>query len=180
MNYIELIIIGIGLGMDACSMAVCKGLSMTKMSWNKAVIISLYFGIFQFIMPVIGFILANSFGSSIQRFDHIIAFILLCILGFNMIKEASNSIDSSIDDDVSFKKMIIPSIATSIDALTVGVTFSLFNVNILFAGIIILVITFVLSLIGVKIGHLFGEKYRSKAQIIGGLTLIIMGFNMLI
>ncbi len=180
MTFIQLVLIGIGLGMDACSMAVCKGLCMNKMNWFKAFIIACYFASFQLVMPIIGYFLGNSFGDDIRRYDHLISFILLIILGFNMIKESFNKIDHSIDDDVSFKRMIIPSIATSIDALTVGVTFSLFNVNLLLAVVIIFVVTFILSILGTKIGQLFGERYRGKAQFVGGLVLILMGINILL
>ncbi len=180
MTIIELLLVGIGLGMDACSIAVCKGLCMKVMNWNKAFIIALYFATFQLIMPLIGYYLGNNIGDHIKKYGHIIAFILLVLLGINMLKEALSKDDYHLDDDVSFKKMLMPSIATSIDALTVGTTFSLLDVNILNAVIIIFIVTFILSFLGTKVGQLFKERYRSKASIVGGVILIIMGIKMLI
>lgn len=178
MNILELLFISIGLGMDACSVAICKGLSMNKMALKKAIIISIWFSTFQLIMPIIGYYFGSYLGN-IKIYSHMIAFILLIILGINMIKESFNE-ENELNDDVSFKQMIIPSIATSIDALTVGVTFSLLDVNIFVSSIIIFIITFILSMIGVKIGNIFGDKYKSKAQILGGLILIIIGLKIII
>lgn len=179
MTIIELIFISIGLGMDACSVAICKGLCMQKMSWYKAFVIALYFATFQFIMPLIGYYFGGCLGEEIKVYNHIIACVLLLLLGFNMIKEAFTSDDSNIDDSISFKRMIIPSIATSIDALTIGMTFSLLDINIFSSGIIIFVITFILSIIGTRIGQLFGEKYKRRAQILGGIILLVLGIHML-
>lgn len=178
MTIIELIFIGVGLGMDACSVAICKGLCMQKMSWYKAFAIALYFATFQLLMPLIGYYFGGCLGDEIKVYNHIIACVLLLLLGVNMIKEAYTSDDSNIDDSISFRHMIIPSIATSIDALTVGMTFSLLDINIFFSGIIIFIITFILSIIGTRIGQLFGEKYKRKAQILGGVILLILGIHM--
>lgn len=179
MTIIELVFIGIGLGMDACSVAICKGLSMKKMSIKKALIIGGYFAIFQLIMPIIGFNFGNLLGKNIRIYSDIIAFFLLIILGINMIKESYEK-EEDYNDDVSFKEMIIPAIATSIDALTVGITFSLLNINIITSGVLIFVITFILSFLGTLLGQLFGEKYKKKAQIMGGLILILIGVKIFI
>lgn len=178
MNIFELLIISIGLGMDACSVSISKGLCMNTYSLKKGIIISLWFATFQLIMPLIGYYFGNIFGSNIKMYSHLIAAILLIILGINMIKESNEEI--SITDDISFSSMIIPSIATSIDALSVGITFSLLDINIFSSSIIIFIITFILSLIGSKVGNIFGNKYKNKSQVIGGLILIIMGIKMFI
>jgi len=179
MNILELIIISISLGMDACSVAISKGLSMKSFSFYKAIIISSYFAIFQLIMPIIGYLFGSYLGSNIKVYSHIIAFILLVILGISMIRESKNEY-KDIDDDVSFKCMIIPSIATSIDALTIGITFSLLDVNIWLSSILIFIITFILSFIGVKIGNIFGIKYKGISQLLGGIILVILGIKMII
>ncbi len=179
MNILELIIISISLGMDACSVAISKGLCMKYFSLYKAIIISSWFAIFQLIMPIIGYLFGSYLGNNIKVYSHFIACILLVILGISMIRE-SKSEYKDIDDDVSFKAMILPSIATSIDALTIGVTFSLLDVNIYLSSIIIFIITFILSIIGVKIGNIFGIKYKNKSQILGGVILIILGIKMII
>lgn len=178
MNIIELIILSIGLGMDACSVAICKGLSMQKVSIYKSIIIAIWFATFQLIMPIIGFYFGNIFGNNIKLYSHLIAFILLVLLGINMIKESNNS--ESLDDSVSFKSMLLPSIATSIDALTIGITFSLLNINILKSSIVIFIITFILSFVGVIVGYIFESKFKDKSQIIGGAILIILGIKMII
>ena len=181
MGIVEIILIAVGLAMDAFAVSVCKGLSMKKMDWKKAIIIGLYFGIFQGGMPLIGYMLGIGFEESIKFIDHWIAFILLSFIGINMIKEAlSKDEDNEVDDKVDFKTMIILAIATSIDALAVGITFAFLDVNIWFAAICIAVITFAISCIGVKLGNVFGNKYESKAEIIGGITLILIGLKILL
>ena len=180
MGIIELILLSIGLGMDAFAVSICKGISMKKMDWKKACIIGLYFGGFQAIMPVIGYFLGSTFESFITNFDHWVAFILLAIIGGNMIKETFNTECDTISDDVNFKTMIILAIATSIDALAMGVTFAFLNVNIIPAISFIGVVTFTCSAIGVKIGNVFGLKYKSKAEIAGGVILILLGCKILI
>ena len=174
MGIIETSLIALGLAMDAFSVAICKGLSMKKIEIKKAIMIGLYFGIFQGVMPVIGFLLGNTFAETIERCDHWIAFILLAIIGINMIREAFDE-DEEVNDKVDFKSMIWLAIATSIDALTVGITFSFLNVNIYFAAILIAIITFVLSILGVVIGNKFGCKYKAKAEIAGGVILVLIG-----
>lgn len=180
MGIIETSLIAVGLAMDAFSVAICKGLSMKKFDLKKAIIIGLYFGIFQGVMPIIGFLLGNTFVETIEKYDHWIAFALLAIIGVNMIREAFDKDDCETNDKVDFKSMIWLAIATSIDALTVGITFSMFKVNIYFAALLIGIITYSLSIIGVIIGNKFGCKYKSKAEVTGGLVLIVMGIKILI
>lgn len=180
MGIIEILLIGIGLAMDAFAVAVCKGLSMEKFTWKKGVIIGLYFGIFQGGMPVIGYLLGTSFESIITEIDHWIAFILLGFIGINMLKEALSKDKESSNDLVDFKTMLPLAIATSIDALAVGITFAFLNVNILIASLVIGFTTFIMSFIGSKIGNKFGSKYEKKAQFIGGIILIFMGLKILI
>jgi len=179
MNIIEIIFIGVGLASDACSVSICKGLCMNKLSIYKMIVISLWFSIFQFIMPLIGYYFGNYIGSNIKVYSHIICFILLVLLGINMIRE-SNSIENDITDSISIKEMFILSIVTSIDALSVGITFSLLSLNIFISCLIIFIVTFILSCIGIKVGYKFGSKYKSKAQIIGGLILVIIGIKFII
>ena len=180
MGIIELIILSIGLGMDAFAVSICKGISMKKMDWKKACIIGLYFGGFQAIMPVIGYFLGSTFESFITNFDHWVAFILLAIIGGNMIKESFSKESENISSDVGFKTMIILAIATSIDALAVGITFAFFKVNLILAITLIGIITFVLSVIGTKVGNRFGDKYENKAEFVGGVILILLGIKILL
>ena len=180
MSLTELFVIAVGLSMDAFAVAVCKGLSMRKMSWKKGVIVALYFGIFQGAMPLIGYFLGVQFQGSIQAVDHWIAFVLLGLIGANMIRESLSKEEEKTDDSVSFKSMSVLAVATSIDALAIGVTFAFLQVDIIPADSFIGVTTFVLSLIGVKIGNVFGSRYKSKAEFIGGLILILMGLKILL
>lgn len=180
MGAVELIILSIGLAMDAFAVAVCKGLSMQKMSWKKGLIIGAYFGIFQALMPFIGYILGVNFQEQIVSVDHWIAFILLGIIGLNMIKEAVSKETEKANDSIRFKDMLILAIATSIDALAVGITFAFLKVNVGLAITLIGIITFVISVAGVKIGNVFGCKYEKKAELIGGIILILLGAKILL
>lgn len=183
MSFIELLLIGVGLAMDAFAVSICKGLAMSKMNYKKAVIIAGFFGIFQGAMPFIGYYLGLSFSNKISAIDHWIAFVLLVLIGINMIKEALSKEDECIsckDDSLRLGDLVMLSIATSIDALAIGVTFAFFEVAILPAVSIIAIVTFVICVIGVKVGNVFGEKYRSKAELTGGVILIIMGTKILI
>lgn len=180
MGILEIIIIAVGLAMDAFAVSICKGLSMKKMNWKKAVIVGLYFGIFQALMPVIGYFLGTTFQSLVTKIDHWIAFILLSLIGGNMIKEAFSEELETCNDYVDFKTMIVLAVATSIDALAVGITFAFLQTNIALSALIIGVITFILSLIGVKIVNKFGVKYEQRAEIVGGLILILMGIKILL
>lgn len=180
MGTVGLIFIAIGLSMDACAVAICKGLSMKRMDLKKAFIVGGYFGIFQAIMPFAGYLLGVGFQDKVEKIDHWIALILLGIIGINMIKEAFSNEEDSKNSNVDFKEMIILAIATSVDALAIGITFAFLDVNILTSVILIGVITFIISVIGVKIGNVFGTKYEKKAQIAGGIILIGMGIKILL
>ena len=181
MGFIELILVSVGLGMDAFAVAICKGLSMTKMNWKKASIIALYFGAFQAFMPIIGYFLGNRFEVIVTSIDHWIAFVLLAIIGGNMIKESFETEKSeNCNDDVTFKTMITLAIATSIDALAVGITFAFLKVNFVLAVSLIGIITFALSIIGVKIGNKFGDKYEQKAELLGRMYFSFVGNKNLI
>ena len=181
-EFITLFVLAVGLSMDAFAVAVCKGLAMKKMSWKNAVIVGLWFGTFQALMPVIGYFLGVSFADRIKSVDHWIAFVLLAFIGGNMIHEAldkSNTPDS--DNSFSIKTMFVLAVATSIDALAVGITFALLpNVKIITAILSIGAVTFILSAIGLKAGSLFGLKYKAKAEFTGGLILILIGLKILL
>jgi putative Mn2+ efflux pump MntP len=151
MGLLSILVIGIGLAMDAFAVSICKGLSMKKMNWKNAVIIALYFGGFQALMPILGYFLGATFESFVKNIDHWIAFVLLLIIGSNMIKESFDDEDEKKNDKIDFKTMLVLALATSIDALVIGITFAFFSVNILEAVSIIGITTFVISLIGVKI-----------------------------
>jgi putative Mn2+ efflux pump MntP len=181
MGTIEILLLGVSLAMDAFAVSICKGLSMKKIDWKKAIIIGLYFGIFQALMPVIGYFLGSTFQSLVTDVDHWIAFILLSLIGINMINEAlSEEKSDNCNDSVHYKTMIVLAIATSIDALAVGVTFAFLEVNVVLAVLLIGLITFIISLLGVKIGNKFGSKYESKAEIAGGAILILLGLKILL
>lgn len=181
MGIVEIIAISIGLAMDAFSVSICKGLAMKKMNWKKAVIIGLYFGGFQALMPLIGYVLGVGFESKITQIDHWIAFILLLIIGGKMIIETlKNEDNTSYNDSIGVKVMLILAIATSIDALAVGITLAFLNTNIILPVFFIGIITFVLSIIGVKIGNIFGDKYEKKAELVGGVILILIGTKILL
>lgn len=179
MDLIELFFIAVGLAMDAFAVSICKGLAMQRMNWKHAVLAGVYFGGFQILMPVIGYFLGSGFADKITKVDHWIAFILLALIGANMIKE-SLSEGEELDDAFDFKTMVVLAIATSIDALAVGVSFAFLDVNIIAAASFIGVITFCLSFIGVKVGNVFGSRFRSKAELAGGVILILIGLKILL
>lgn len=177
----ELLILAIGLSMDAFAVSICKGLSVKELKVKHMAFAGLYFGGFQAIMPLIGYFLGANFQHLIENFDHWIAFILLILIGGNMIREAFGK-DEEEEMDASFgpKSMLPLAVATSIDALAVGVTFAFLQVRIVPAVSFIGIITFLCSFIGVKIGHVFGTKYKSKAEIVGGVILILIGIKILL
>lgn len=185
MGIIELLLIAVGLSMDAFAVSVCKGLAMKQCTFRKAWIVGLYFGGFQALMPLAGYLLGVQFKDAITSVDHWIAFILLAIIGGSMIKEArqdgcGDTCSEHTDDSLDFKTMIGLAVATSIDALAVGVTFAFLHVNIVPAVSFIGVITFTISAAGVKIGNVFGTKYQSKAEFAGGVILILIGCKILL
>ncbi|MEG2731939.1 MAG: manganese efflux pump MntP family protein [Clostridium sp.] len=181
MSLIELFILAVALSMDAFAVSVCKGLSMPKLNKKHAIIIGLYFGIFQALMPLIGYFLGSHFSSAITSVDHWLAFILLFVIGINMIKESMTAIEEEeLNASVNVKTMLILAVATSIDALAVGITFAFLQVQLLPAVSLIGIITFILSVIGVKVGNVFGTRYKSKAECLGGIVLILIGFKILI
>ena len=179
MSFLEIILISIGLAMDAFAVAVGKGLAMKNGTTKKGIIVAIYFGIFQAIMPLLGYTLGMRFEATIKALDHWIAFILLVAIGLNMIKETIRKKQEDINDDLRFKTMLILSLATSIDALAVGVSFAFLGVNILFSIICIGLITFAISFLGVIIGNKFGKKLKNKSELLGGIILIIMGIKIL-
>lgn len=180
MSLFGIIILSIGLGMDAFAVSVCKGVSFKKSNLKKSIIVASYMGIFQAIMPVIGYFLGMSFADKITSIDHWLAFALLFVIGIKMIKEALSTEKEVINDNVDFKEMIILAIATSIDALAVGITFAFLNVNLWFAVSLIGLITFLLCFVGTKIGSIFGDKYENKAELAGGLILILLGVKIVL
>ena len=180
MGLIELFILAVGLSMDAFAVSVCKGLAMPKITVKKTLIVGLWFGGFQALMPAIGYLLGVQFRDQITSIDHWIAFILLGIIGANMIKEACSGDCEEENDSLDIKTMFLLAVATSIDALAVGITFAFLNVHLLAAVSFIGVTTFTLSAIGVKIGNVFGTKYKSKAEFAGGVILILLGFKILL
>lgn len=180
MSLTELFILAVGVSMDAFAIAVCKGLSIRHLSWRHAVLVGLYFGGFQAAMPLIGYLLGSHFKDAIASFDHWIAFLLLAAIGFSMIREACSKEEDELDSSLGFKTMSVLALATSIDALAVGVTLSFLSVEIVPAVSFIGIITFLLSAAGVKAVHVFGTRYKSKAEFCGGVILILIGLKILI
>lgn len=180
MNLFSLFIIAVGLSMDAFAVAICKGLAMQKITIKKALIVGLWFGGFQALMPALGYLLGSQFDTYITSIDHWIAFVLLSIIGGNMIKEALSKEEEPTNDSLALKEMLLLALATSIDALAVGVTFAFLKVQIVPAVLFIGIITFTLSIVGVKIGNIFGCRYKSKAELAGGIILIVMGIKILL
>ena len=180
MGFFELFLIGIGLSMDAFAVAICKGLGMERINKRDTLLLALFFGGFQALMPFLGYLLGITFSSLITSIDHWIAFVLLAFIGFNMIREARSDEENESNDRFDFKTMLPLAVATSIDALAVGVTFAFLRVNIVPAVSFIGCITFLLSAIGLKAGNIIGAKNRSRAEFAGGLVLILMGIKILL
>ncbi len=166
--------------MDAFAVSVCKGLAMRKITVKKASIVGLWFGGFQALMPLLGYFLGVQFQDKITAVDHWIAFILLGIIGINMVREAMSGDCENTSDSLDVKTMFVLAVATSIDALAVGITFAFLQVDIIAAVIFIGVTTFILSAAGVKIGNVFGTKYKAKAELAGGIILILLGIKILL
>jgi putative Mn2+ efflux pump MntP len=180
MTFIELLLIAIGLSMDAFSVSICKGLTTKKFSWRMALVCGLWFGFFQALMPIIGYFLGAQFQEMIEAYDHWIAFGLLFLIGANMIREAVWGKEESQDGSLGFKTMLLLAIATSIDALAVGVSFACIRVKLWSSVIVIGLTTFAFSVLGVKIGNVFGSKYEKSAEIICGIMLILIGLKILL
>ena len=180
MSLAELFIIAVGLSMDAFAVAICKGLSVRTLRPRHALITGLYFGGFQMMMPLVGYLLGVRFQSLITSVDHWIAFVLLALIGGNMIRESRDTDEENLSDSFSFGTMLPLAVATSIDALAVGVTFAVLQVRIVPAVSFIGATTFILSCIGVKVGNVFGAKYKSRAELFGGVELILMGLKILL
>ena len=177
MNFIDIFLIGVALSMDAFAVSICKGLSVKKVSAKHVLTVGVYFGGFQALMPTLGFLLGYKFESFITSIDHWIAFILLALIGGNMIREALGKDDEHENDDFSVKAMLPLAVATSIDALAVGISFALLGVDIVQAALLIGITTFVLSGVGIYVGNVFGSKYKSKAELLGGVVLILIGLK---
>ena len=180
MGLLELFILAVGLSMDAFAVSVCKGLAMPKISVKKAVIVGIWFGGFQALMPALGYLLGSQFKDSITAVDHWIAFMLLGIIGGNMIREACSGECEKENDSLDIKTMFLLAVATSIDALAVGITFAFLKVNIVAAVSFIGATTFIISAAGVKIGNIFGTKYKAKAELAGGVILFLLGLKILL
>ena len=180
MGLIELFLIAVGLSMDAFAVSVCKGLAMPKCTFKKAAIVGLWFGGFQALMPAIGYVLGAQFQETIASIDHWIAFVLLALIGGNMIHEALDNDEEEADASLDVKTMFLLAVATSIDALAIGITFAFLKVNIIPAVCFIGIVTFIISFAGVKIGNIFGARYKNKAEIVGGVILILLGLKILL
>ena len=180
MGLIELFLIAVGPSMDAFAVSVCKGLAMPKCTFKKAAIVGLWFGGFQALMPAIGYVLGAQFQETIASIDHWIAFVLLALIGGNMIHEALDNDEEEADASLDVKTMFLLAVATSIDALAIGITFAFLKVNIIPAVCFIGIVTFIISFAGVKIGNVFGARYKNKAEIVGGVILILLGLKILL
>lgn len=179
MSVLELFLIAVGLSMDAFAVSICKGLSLGKINFKHMAVAGLWFGGFQALMPAVGYFVGSLFADKIVAIDHWVAFVLLLIIGISMIKESFDK-DEELDASMKSKDMFLLAVATSIDALAVGVSFAFLKVSIVQSVLFIGVITFVFSAIGVKIGSLFGAKYKSKAECAGGVVLILIGLKILL
>ena len=181
MSIWEILLLGVGLSMDAFAVSICKGLSVKKVKWQHLLCVGAYFGIFQALMPTIGYFLGSTFEQYITAFDHWVAFVLLAAIGANMIKESFSKEESETNSSFAFKTMLLMALATSIDALAVGITFALLpDVNVPLAVCLIGVTTFVCSAAGLKVGNLFGLRYKAKAELAGGIILILIGLKILL
>ncbi len=180
MGIVEIVLTAIGLSMDAFAVSICKGLSTDSVKLRHSIITGLYFGFFQALMPVLGYYLGINFQEAISSIDHWIAFVLLLVIGINMIRESRSEDDDHSSGSYDVKTMLVLAVATSIDALAVGISFALLDVEIFSASLIIGVITFILSAVGVKAGCKLGEKSRKAAEMAGGIILILIGLKILL
>ena len=182
MGFFELFLIGIGLSMDAFAVAICKGLGMERINKRDTLLLALFFGGFQALMPLTGYLLGSRFASYIERWDHWIAFVLLAFIGGNMIRESRKQEEEEIEHggSIRYRELLTLAVATSIDALAVGVSFAFLGVHIAPAVTLIGCTTFVLTLVGVWVGNLFGSRYKSRAELTGGIILILIGVKILL
>ena len=180
MEYLSVLLIAVGLAMDAFAVAICKGLAMRKPGVKAILVIGLWFGFFQAVMPVIGYLLGSSFYSYISEYDHWIAFALLALIGANMIREALSGEEEGVDDSIGFRTMLVLAIATSIDALAVGISLAMTGDDIVQSAVMIGVVTFLISAAGVKMGGLVGDRFGSRAELVGGVILILIGLRILL
>ena len=180
MGIFELLLLAVSLSMDAFAVAVCKGLAMKKLRLSGMATVGLWFGGFQALMPIIGYYLATYFAQYITAFDHWIAFVLLGGIGINMIREALDKDEECVCDDLSVKTMFVMAVATSIDALAVGITLAFLQVDIFVSAGLIGITTFLLSAVGVKVGNIFGVRYKSRAELAGGIILLLLGAKILL
>lgn len=180
MGLVELFLLAVGLSMDAFAVATCKGLAMKRISVKNVCLVGLWFGGFQALMPALGYLLGTMFADYIVAVDHWVAFILLAIIGGNMIREALSGEEEESDGSLDVRTMFLLAVATSIDALAVGVNFAFLEVHVGFAVLFIGVTTFVLSCIGVKVGSVFGTRYKARAEIAGGVILVLLGVRILL
>ena len=180
MDLLSIVLLGVGLAMDAFAVSICKGLAMKTPGFKAILIVGLWFGFFQAIMPIIGYFLGESFHQYISEVDHWVAFILLLLIGLNMIREAVSGDDEDVDDDIGYRIMFLLAVATSIDALAVGISLAMETDDIFFPAFIIGVVTMAISMVGVKIGNIVGTRFSAKAQILGGVILIAIGLKILL
>ena len=180
MDLLTILVLGIGLSMDAFAVSICKGLSLSKLTASKCLIVGAWFGVFQGIMPLTCYLLGSRFEHYVDTFSAWIAFFLLVLIGANMIRESLDKNDDEINDKLDVKTMVLLAIASSIDALAVGVSFAFIHVEIFYTAAVIGIVAFVLSVLGVKIGSIFGAKYKRRAEMIGGIVLCLMGVKVLL
>ena len=180
MDFIAILLIAVGLAMDAFAVSLCKGLALRKVTLRNMLIAGLWFGGFQALMPIIGFYLGVSFYDLISAYDHWVAFFLLFLIGANMVREGLFGEEEEVDADMGVKTMVLLAIATSIDALAIGISFAMTEDSIFLPALIIGLVTLVISMAGVKIGSLFGDSFGKKAEVLGGVILIVIGLKVLL
>lgn len=186
MTFIDILLISLSLSMDAFAVSICTGLEMDKFTWRKALVVGLYFGIFQAVMPLIGYLIGSQFAELIEAFDHWIAFALLFLIGGKMIRdslrknEGESQTESCGELSLGPKRMLPLALATSIDALAIGITFAFLQVQVFSSIVLIGAVTLVISMTGVKIGNAFGSKFRNKAELFGGIVLMLIGLKILL
>ena len=180
MELITVLLLAVGLAMDAFAVSICKGLAVRKVTIRTMVIVGLWFGVFQGVMPVIGYVSGSAFYDLISEYDHWIAFILLFLIGANMIREALSDEDEGVDDNLGFRTMLLLAIATSIDALAVGISLAMTGDGIVEPALIIGAVTMIISMFGVWIGSRFGDRYGKKAELVGGVILILIGLRIVL